>query len=72
MIPSKDLEYINRKLGLLIWVNVITILTLVASSIVIVMYKVYWAFILLGVLVIIHLFVTYRVHVKLRKHSNPF
>ncbi len=71
MISHKDLQYINGKLSLLIWVNVITILTLVASSIVIVMYKVYWAFILLGILVAVHLYVTYRVHVKLRKHVNP-
>jgi uncharacterized MnhB-related membrane protein len=68
MIPSKDLQYINAKLALLIWMNVITILTLIASSIVIVYYKAYWAFILLGILVGVHLFITYRMHVKLRKH----
>jgi len=54
MIPYNDLVYINKKLSLMIWINLIAIVTLVTSLTLVIYFETYWLLILIGLLAIVH------------------
>ncbi|HCW08279.1 MAG TPA: hypothetical protein DGG95_13035 [Cytophagales bacterium] len=72
MIPYNDLIYINKKLSLMIWVNLVAISALTISSILIAYFELYYLFVVIGIVAAGQLFVSHHIHVKLRKHARRY
>ncbi len=71
MIPYKELVQINKKLSVLIWINILSISLLVIISVIMIVYQWYWLILLILLVAITHLSVTYWLHVKMKKHTKP-
>jgi hypothetical protein len=72
MIPYRDLSYINEKLSLMIWVNLIAIFGLIISMLAIVHFKLYALWILIVLIACVQMGVSYHIHLKLRKHVRKY
>lgn len=70
MIEHHELREVNRKLSLLIWMNVISIVLLVGGLVTIIHYKTGWIVALVVLVGIVHLGITIYLHIKLKKHTH--
>lgn len=71
MIAYKELVQINKKLSVLIWMNVIAIVVLVGIATIMIVTERYWLILVIILSAIIHLLLTYWVHRQLKRHTKP-
>lgn len=71
MINYKELREIDHKLGILIWMNLIIISAILVIAVFVIVYEIYWVFGVIIPVFIVHISVSYWLHVKLRKHTRP-
>jgi hypothetical protein len=70
MIQYKELREIDNKLSILIWINVVIISAIFITAIFVIVYEVYWTFAILIPVLLIHISVSYWLHIKLKKHTK--
>lgn len=70
MILRKELLEIDRKLSLLIWMNIVMIVSLVTASVFVIVYEMYWLIALIVLVALVHLGVAYWLHIKLKRHTR--
>lgn len=70
MILRKELLEIDRKLNILIWMNLVMIMSLVTASVFVIVYEMYWLIAIIVLVALVHLGVSYWLHVRLKKHTR--
>ncbi len=71
MISNSELDEVNRKLSLLIGMNIAAMIILVFGFFLIILFNYAWVIMMVILVAITHVSITIYLHIKMKKHTDP-